>query len=283
MNSGIRNLLFLLGFVALCTVGFLLWKRSQGTPAIVKQVAPSVSSTPADMAEWAKDSTFGRPYDPQNRAVVVHTGYVLGYDESAEQAAWVAYWLDPMRTRHKVDRTDNFEADPAVPTGSSTPEVYRGSGYDRGHLAPAADMSWSSRTMRESFYMSNMSPQEPEFNRGIWERTESLVRRWASAYRKLYVVSGPILVKGEVTKSIGKGAVHVKVPKRYYKIVFESYPPELKAIAFVMENRALSGSPRRYAVSIDSVEALTGLDFFPQLPDSLEAPLECCPNPNAWD
>ena len=109
-----------------------------------------------------------------------YTGFDLGYNEKYEQASWVAYVL----TREEVEsgminRTDNFRVDTSISTGSANLADYRGSGYDRGHLAPAGDMKWNATAMSESFLMSNMSPQTPSFNRGIWRSLESRVRVWA--------------------------------------------------------------------------------------------------------
>jgi endonuclease G len=91
-------------------------------------------------------------------------------------------------------RKDNFRSDPKVKTGSAALSDYKGSGYDRGHLAPAADFKWSATAMSESFYMSNMSPQVPGFNRGIWKNIESTVRNWAVENDEIYIVTGPVLI-----------------------------------------------------------------------------------------
>ena len=112
---------------------------------------------------------------------ISHLGYTLSYNEKHEQASWVAYELTAGELRGTIARTDNFKADASVTTGSASLADYRGSGFDRGHLAPAADMKWSREVMSESFFMSNMSPQEPGFNRGIWKKLEGKVRDWANA------------------------------------------------------------------------------------------------------
>jgi len=112
--------------------------------------------------------------------IVEHSAYSLGYNEDHDQATWVAYTLTGAQATSKLyERTDIFRDDPAVVTGSATLADYKGSGYDRGHLAPARDMTWSRTAMSESFYMSNMSPQIPGFNRGIWKQLESQVRQYA--------------------------------------------------------------------------------------------------------
>ena len=117
------------------------------------------------------------PSQQSNGQIVHHANYTLQYNEEHEQASWVAYRLTSHHLQNpSTKRKDNFRSDPKVKTGSATLSDYKGSGYDRGHLAPAADFKWSSTAMSESFYMSNMSPQVPGFNRGIWKKLESKIR-----------------------------------------------------------------------------------------------------------
>ena len=122
-----------------------------------------------------------------------------------------------------VNRTDDFRADEAVATGSAALEDYRGSGYDRGHMAPAAAMAWSVEIMSESFLLSNISPQDPDFNRGIWRDLEAMVRDWAVLHGEVFVVTGPVL--SEQLPSIGPN--EVSVPESYYKVVVDLRPPEI--------------------------------------------------------
>lgn len=202
--------------------------------------------------------------------VIHHAGYSLLYDENYEQARWVAYELTAEETIKSFYRTDKFIVDPEIKTGSATGVDYSGSGYDRGHLAPAADMAWSAITMTESFYYSNMSPQEPGFNRGIWKRLEDLVRTWAVENKAIYVVTGPILEKG--LKTIGTD--EVAVPKYFYKVILDYTDPSIKGIGFIMPNCSQSGALQNFTVSIDSVESVTGIDFFCKLPDTEESKVE---------
>lgn len=211
---------------------------------------------------------------------ITHTFYALCYTEAHEQAAWVAYELTRSEAlRSVVDRTDNFRNDAVVRTGSASLSDYRGSGYDRGHLAPAGDMAFSQTAMSESFYLSNMSPQEPSFNRGIWRSLESLVRDWAVAKGSLQVVTGGIFTS--VKERIGRN--RVSVPGSYYKILFDNNPSEPTMIAFVLPNRKGSQPLSQYVTSVDRVERLTGIDFFTTLPDDLEHRLEANTDLSAWN
>jgi endonuclease G len=193
--------------------------------------------------------------------VIAHAGYSLLYNEAHEQASWVAYELTAKETKKIYDRTDRFLVDPKVKKGSANDKDYQGSGYDRGHLAPAADMTWSIESITESFYYSNMSPQVPYFNRVIWKALEERVRSWAVENDALYIVTGPVLRKGLPTI----GANRVSIPEYYYKVILDYRDPVVKGIGFIMPNMTSTVPLQAYAVSIDSVEVLTGLDFFPSL------------------
>ncbi len=210
--------------------------------------------------------------------IITHAGYSLLYNENHEQANWVAYELTKKETNKQYNRTDKFITDPLVKTGSASDKDYSGSGYDRGHLAPAADMGWSSITMAESFYYSNMSPQNAGFNRGIWKNLEGLVRTWAIGNGAISVVTGPVLTNGLVTIGSNK----VSVPDYYYKVILDYTEPGIKGIGFIMPNTGSRQPLQSFAVSIDSVESVTGIDFFPLLPEDQERFIEKTLSVNAW-
>jgi endonuclease G len=210
------------------------------------------------------------PKTNPKETIIKHTGFSLLYNETHEQATWVAYELTKEETNKTFDRTDKFIVDPKVKTGTANDKDYVGSGYDRGHLAPAADMGWSATAMAQSFYYSNMSPQSPSFNRGIWKKLEELVRYWAIENNSVYVVTGPVLTSN--LKTIGPN--NVSVPNYYYKVILDFNEPNIKGIGFIMPNTSLSGPLEKFAVTIDSVEKFTGLDFFPSLPNYQEEAIE---------
>ena len=218
------------------------------------------------------------PRTSGNDKIITHTGYSLLYNEKHEQASWVAYELTKEETNKRFNRSNKFITDPLVTTGSANNADYAGSGYDRGHMAPAADMSWSSTTMAESFYYSNMSPQNGNFNRGIWKSLEELVRTWAIEDGAVYVITGPVLTNGLPTI----GSDQVSVPKYYYKVILDYTEPGIKGIGFLLPNAGTKQPLRSFAVSIDSVESVTGIDFFPLLPDEQESYIEKTLSVNAW-
>jgi len=205
--------------------------------------------------------------DADSAEVVFHTAYSLLYNEGHEQADWVAYMLTRSMVSQKIaGRSNNFIMDPLIKSQSAGNRDYAGSGYDRGHLAPAADMAWSATAMKESFYYSNMSPQAPSFNRGIWSKLEDQVRRWAMEYDTLYVVTGPILQADLPTIGPNK----VSVPEHFYKVILHYTQSGVKGIGFILPNAGSNLPLQRFAVSIDSVQRVTGIRFFPKMPEQQE-------------
>lgn len=210
-------------------------------------------------------------------AIVSHYAYTLNYKEKYEQAEWVAYLLTKDMITGEEERENNFRIDSSVVTGSANPDDYKYSGYDKGHLAPAADMSWSKEAMSESFFMSNMSPQKSGFNRGIWKKLEEKVREFAKENDSIYITTGPILKDG--LKTIGEN--HIMVPNYYYKVIVVYKRTDLdheqginKGIGFVLENRSTNEKLERFSVTIDSVETLTGINFFAKIPRKIQERIE---------
>jgi endonuclease G len=211
------------------------------------------------------------PKIERTEKLVCHTLYCFVYNENHEQAEWVAYKLTKEMTLGDEPRDDNFKQDPEVETGTADVNDYKSSGYDRGHLAPAADMCISEESMEESFLFSNISPQLPGFNRGMWKTLESELRNYAQNLGSIYVVTGPILKPG--LPVIGQN--EVSVPAEFYKAVLFMSDTLITGIAFIMPNKKIeNGSVYNYAVSIDMLEEKTEIDFFPALPYFLEKKTE---------
>lgn len=210
------------------------------------------------------------PFIRNEENVILHKAYSLVYDEECEQARWVAYILTKHETEGLEERGNKFIEDPYISSGTANNLDYSKSGYDRGHLAPAADMKWSEIAMKESFFYSNMSPQKPSFNRGIWKKLEEKVREWAIANDSILIVTGPILHSN--LKKIGIN--EVCVPEFYFKVVFDYKKEKSKGIGFILPNESSSNPLIDFARTIDEVEKLTGLDFYYQFNDELEEKIE---------
>jgi len=209
-------------------------------------------------------------YGQVKDTIIIREGYTLCYSEQHEQARWVSYKINKYQLMAgSYKRKNNFKFDNSIRTGSASPKDYRWSGYDRGHLAPAADMAWSEKTMRESFYMSNMSPQKPRFNRGIWKKLEGQVRDWVRLERILYVITGPILTDSLPTIGMNK----VSVPEYFFKAILDNEEPEIKTIAFLIPNENSKKPLQQYIITVDSLKTLTGIDFFPMILDSVKKEL----------
>jgi len=218
------------------------------------------------------------PTSTTNHQIIKHSYYILSYLEEHEQAEWVTYKLTSEMITGNISRTDNFRVDTDVTTGSATLVDYKGSGFDRGHLCPAGDMSFSSTAMSESFFLSNMSPQDPSFNRGIWKKLESLVRSWAGIEHEIIVVTGTIFIENKGTI----GPNQVAIPGYYYKVIYD-LTGEQKMIEFILPNEKSTKDLKEYAVSVDYVEELTGIDFFYELDDDKEEALESSESISDWD
>lgn len=217
----------------------------------------------------------GAPY-PEQR--VHYSGMEVSFNPEAHIPNWVAWELTADETAGSQPRHNRFEADPAV-RGCATPDDYRYSGYDRGHMAPAADMKWSEKAMRESFLLTNICPQTHKLNSGSWKKLEEKCRVWATADSAVYIVCGPVLTD-EITERIG--ASEVAVPRRFFKVIIAPYADPPRGIGFIMPNAAVPGGMQQAACSIDEVEAVTGMDFFSALPDSLENLIESQANFHQW-
>ena len=212
--------------------------------------------------------------------LLCRTGFALAHDATTKTPVWVAQRMTPERLVNRVTRTDRFAADPDLPPGKRAElEDYRGSGYDRGHMAPAADMRWSVQAMEESFYLSNMAPQVgPGMNRGVWAEIESTIRRWVSQRGELFIFTGPILARPSPEK-IGPNAV--AVPTHFYKVVFD--PVRVETIAFVVPNAPHANRKiEEFITSVRDIEARTGLDFLNRINPAVQALIEEVVAPGLW-
>ena len=253
-------IVFILLVIASILVTTEPWKRSSATSVSV--MGPE--TPPPNIRILWPDLAAGYPVTSTTDTVLSYIGFDLGYNEQFEQAAWVAYVLTREETESgEVERTDDFRADTSVRTGSATPADYRGSGFDRGHLAPAGDMTWNEEAMSQSFLMTNMSPQRPGFNRGVWRRLETAVRNWAVEKDSIYVITGPVFTASD--SLIGENGVGV--PEHYFKVLVDLSPPDYDMIAFLLPNDSSSDELGKFAISVDSLEQYSGYDFFASAPD----------------
>ncbi len=229
------------------------------------------TSTDPETNEEAKIAVaFNLPSEIEDHQIIEHSFYTLSYNNEHEQADWVAYTIYPFPDSTSVKRKDAFRVDPLVEGGSATLNDYKRSGYDRGHLAPAKAMSFSKESMSESFFMSNMSPQAGSFNRQIWRFLEAQVYKWSKESDSLYVVTGPVL--DNPLGTIGENKV--SIPRSYYKTIVRFKDGKTTGIGFLLKNEKSKEKFFKFATSIDSIEQVTGIDFYHQLDDEIEKKLE---------
>ncbi|UJP66417.1 DNA/RNA non-specific endonuclease [Mongoliitalea daihaiensis] len=199
-----------------------------------------------------------------------YNGFVLEFDTLTKNTKWVCYLLCKDNLGNGEERSSNFRMERRLGDFSPRDAAYRNSGYDRGHLAPAADMGYSAESMYDSFFLTNASPQVPGFNRGIWKRLEEQVRKFAAEKDSLYIATGPVLQAN--LPSMGDSPI--RVPDYFYKVILKKDTENPQGIAFILKNEAATGDLKSFAVSIDSVEVLTGINFFPLLSPLQESKAE---------
>lgn len=215
--------------------------------------------------------------------ILQRKGYTVSYNRDLKIPNWVAWELTPEKLVERESRTDKFLPDPDLPEAEAvTTDDYKGSGMDRGHLCPAGDNRWHWKAMLESFYMTNICPQDHNLNRGDWKELEEKCRQWAQKEGRIYIVCGPILYKKQKHRTIGRQH-KVTVPEAFFKVVLcaDSRPP--RAIGFIYKNTSGNRPLDSYVNSVDEVERITGIDFFPALPDKIERKVEAEYDLKAWE
>ncbi|WP_025741358.1 DNA/RNA non-specific endonuclease [Aquimarina pacifica] len=227
--------------------------------------------------EESNSSFFYLPTSTTGR-VVTHNYYSLSYSEKHEQAEWVAYELKKQHLSKNEFERPYFEIDKKVGSVSADWRNYKKSGYDRGHLCPAGDRRFTRQAFDETFLTSNVTPQNHDFNSGIWNSLEQKVRYWAKKYDGLYVVTGGVL-SDDLS---GIGYEHVSVPKYFYKVLLDNSSDTPKMIAFLLPHKDSNESLKEFVVPTDHIEKLTGIDFFPELDDKIEESLEASVSVKKW-
>lgn len=215
----------------------------------------------------------------RSEKILKRSNYTVSYNRNWNLPNWVAWELNKSETRGKNNRMEEFASDPDLPKANQVESWdYAGSGYDRGHMCPAGDNHFDAKAMNESFYMSNVCPQNHELNAGKWNDLEIACRRWANRYGEVYIVCGPIVNKKK-GKRIGKEH-EVIVPEQFFKVILITSTTPARAIGYIFEN---NGSDRPYkSYTIDEIEKKTGMDFFPNLPDNIENIVESRYEANDW-
>lgn len=254
--------------ILVCIVGFWLFENFY-TPNTYSENSEPVTKN-GFPEELYPSSTTGQ--------IVHHSYFSLSYNEPFEQAEWVAYELKKEHLTYDDRKRPYFIEDPWVKSKSADWRNYKGSGYDRGHLCPAGDRRFSEMAYNETFYTSNISPQDRDFNAGIWNRLEMKTRSWAKRYKHLYIITAGILESG--LEEIGQE--DVDVPNYFYKVIAKKSSNHWQAIGFVIQNREQNEPLKSFAVPIHRIEKLTGIDFFQKLHKKEQERIENKTNLEHW-
>lgn len=230
-----------------------------------------------DLAQW------GYPALDPGDEVIVHPGHALVWNEKYKVPKWTAHIIVADIMEGNLARVDSFRPDPLIKANTDLFDAYWWSGYDRGHMVPSADMRWSQEALNATYLYSNISPQRAELNRGAWADLEDWMRRYVHySGHRVFVVTAPILGDNMPLLNKPKAKEDVYAPPYFFKAMIDIDGPEKKGIAFIMSNGLNDQGILSYAVPIDSVEALSGLDLFPALDDELEDRIEAMNNTKDW-
>lgn len=276
-RSATVSVLFILLVALIWIVGYYRPKTVQAKQHVVspaERPAKSAAVLPGDERYALAQVTNG-----QAEQLIEHVGYTVSYNPSWRIPNWVAYVLTKEEVQGDEERSNHFRPDPMVKGDPVVTKDYSKSGYDRGHMAPAADMKWSEQAMRESFYMTNICPQHHSNNAGDWKDLEELVRDLASRYDSIYVVCGPLV--DDVSRTIGTER-KIVVPGAFYKALLRRTSRGWTAIGFRMVNGPGNQPLMTYMLPVDAIEQEAGIDLFCALPDSIANVIEADYNISDW-
>ena len=220
------------------------------------------------------------PFISNTDIILVYNGFVVNYNINRLIPNWVAYELTAEEVLGDVPRAKGFSMDLDFKERQAMREDYSGTGWDKGHMAPAADMKWSQSAMNESFYFTNICPQDHILNGKDWHSLEKSVRNWALKYGRIWVVCGPY-VYTNYYGTIGKQRVFV--PDGFFKAILRYDGKKYYSIAFVFENKSYNQNLKDAAVSVNDIEALIGYNLFYNLDDRFEEKIESQINWEEWD
>ena len=218
------------------------------------------------------------PLYGNNEIILKRKSYIVSYNKETKIPNWVAWHLTAENTDGDLKRTGGYQEDKDVPIPRAKKEDYKNTKWSHGHMCPAGDNKWDEIAMRESNLLTNICPQDRSLNSGLWNKIEQDCRKWAKKYGDVYIVCGPVLLNRK-HETIGENKV--VVPEAFFKVILclRGTP---KAIGYIVRNNEGKKKRDQYINTVDEVERITGIDFFPKLPDDLESKVEAYSNINDW-
>ena len=264
-------------FVAVLLIMAMIIRRSNDLEEVydgfsqqVEHDNPPVSVNNIEQQEFRLEIPCNE--DILEEYILAKQSFTVSFNPKTIIPNWVAYELTADETDGPWTRKGlNFTPDPNYDGPQADHSDYKGSGYSRGHLAPAGDMKWDSVAMLESFYYTNCIPQDEKLNNGKWNQLEIKTRSWAQQYGKVFVVTGPVFYQSDTLRI---GPHGIAVPHACFKALLAHKEIGYTSIAFVMRNGGETRSMSECAITVDELEALLGLDLFCNLPDELEESVE---------
>ena len=251
---------------------------AEATPEIQDTATEAVADAPQEHYDAPNLLEIPKLTQSRQEQIIEHKAYTVSYNSDWRIPNWVAYELTRSEASGNGERADYFEPDPEVRGASASYKDYSSSKYDRGHMAPAGDMKWDRTAMEECFYLSNICPQDHNLNSGDWNDLEMQIRYWAKKYGNVYITCGPIM--SDNPETIGRN--EVAVPDAFYKVCLCQINGSWQGIGFIFENKAGHQRLKNYCKSIDEVEKITGIDFFPKLEDKIENRIEASFSASTW-
>ena len=239
---------------------------------------PQVVPTHYPMPDYIIKICMPKPFDDISEVILRKSTYIVSYNKDTKLPNWVAWNLSADHTDGPYRRLGNFYEDAEAPQPRATNDDYKGSGWSRGHMCPAGDNKWNEKAMFDTFSLVNVCPQNANLNSGLWNSIEIDCRRWARKFGDIYIVCGPVLLNSE-HETIGENKV--VVPEAYFKVIL-CLQGKAKALGYIIRNSDGMKKHDLYINTVDEVERITGYDFFPALPDSIENVVEASANIDDW-
>lgn len=267
--------------------GYSQMASLDGNPVSDEEQSAEIESEYTEEAEPNIDSAISdsifeickpAPLSDVSELIIKKKAYIVSYNKDTKIPNWVAWYLTGEHSDGPVGRSNVFYEDIEAPAPRATIEDYKGSGWSRGHMCPAGDNKWDVEAMNQSFSLVNVCPQDASLNSGLWNSLEIDCRNWARRFQDIYIICGPVFYKQD-HETIGSNQVYV--PEAFFKVVLclNGTP---KGMGVVVKNNAGTKKRDLYYNSIDQVERITGMDFFPLLPDDLEEEIESHLDMDLW-
>lgn len=217
----------------------------------------------SDSATCKEPEGLELPSYDESEHVIAYSGFTVSYNHKTLIPNWVAYELtaEDLEVRY-ASKSSSFSMDMNLQGRQAMREDYSHSGWDKGHMAPKADMRWSEQAYWESHYFTNICPQDHGLNAGDWNSLEKKIREWAMKYGKVYVVCGPIIDEAKYG-TIGRN--RVAIPDKFFKAVLVNDGGSYSAVAYVMENNSKHHNLKNYIYTVDELEAMIGRNLFEAL------------------